>query len=116
MIDLSRVPAELFAHCLEGNLRRLGSTAKVHSHFLDAVRLRLAADCAGFVQGPRGGGDSLVRGERARWDAPLIAAFLRRERPTVPANALLVPLAASGRLLGLAAAFRQEPFGKEDRR
>lgn len=116
MIDLSRVPPELFAPSLEGNLRRLGPAAKLHNHFLDAVRLRLAADCAGFVHGPRGGGGTLVRGERERWDAPLLAAFLRRERPAVPDNALIVPLTASGRLLGLAAAFRQARFTKGERR
>lgn len=116
MIDLSRVPPELFAPSLEGNLRRLGPAAKLHNHFLDAVRLRLMADCAGFVHGPRGGGGTLVRGERERWDAELLAAFLRRERPAVPDNALIVPLTSSGRLLGLAAAFREAPFTKGERR
>lgn len=117
MIDLARVPTELFLRALESNLRQLGPVHKLQAHLLDAVRLRLEADCAGLVFGPYGGGGGLTRGAEALWDRELAGAFLRREGPQLPATTVLTPLMRGRRQLGVLGAVRRErPFGRSSRR
>lgn len=117
MIDLARVPTELFLRALESNLRQLGPVHKLQTHLLDAVRLRLEAECAGLLLGPFDGGGAVVRGADTLWDQDLAAAFLRREGPAVPATAVLTPLVRGRRLLGVLGAVRRErPFGRGARR
>ena len=91
--------------------------AKLQAHLLDAVRLRLEADCAGLVFGPYGGGGGLTRGAEALWDRELAGAFLRREGPLLPATVVLTPLVRGRRQLGVLGAVRRErPFGRSARR
>jgi two-component system, NtrC family, sensor kinase len=117
MIDLARAPTELFLRALESNLRQLGPVHKLQAHLLDAVRLRLEADCAGLVFGPYGGGGGLTRGAEALWDRELAGAFLRREAPLLPATTVLTPLVRGRRQLGVLGAVRRErPFGRSARR
>ncbi len=117
MIDLARVPTELFLRALESNLRQLGPVHKLQAHLLDAVRLRLEAECAGLVFGPYGGGGGLTRGAEALWNGESATAFLRREGPALPATAVLTPLVRGRRLLGVLGAVRRErPFGRSARR
>jgi hypothetical protein len=49
MIDLAQIPPELFNVALESNLRRFAADYKLSGHFVEAVRVRLGADCAWLI-------------------------------------------------------------------
>src|SRR5258708_27253757 len=88
MIDLARVPHELFAPILAGNLRRVAPARKLVGHFLEAVRLRLAADACWLTHGGRGE-RLLPRGRPLFGDSLLCdegppRPFPRREDPLIP--------------------------------
>jgi signal transduction histidine kinase len=126
MIDLSQLSPELFPCALENNLRQLRPLRKVESHFLEAVRLRLRADCAWLARTPAfaggagtaGGASTIhVRGEKTLYDPALVAAYLRHERSEIPRTVLLARLffgTRTGAVVG--AARRGEPFPGQDRR
>ncbi|HVT58829.1 MAG TPA: ATP-binding protein [Thermoanaerobaculia bacterium] len=100
MIDLAKVTPELFMPALRSNLRQVGPERKLCSHFLDAVLLRLGADCAWLRRVPYGERllpEKVVAGDPRLYDEQLVAAFVRRERPPIPAGAALAVVALRGR-------------------
>ncbi|HLX09634.1 MAG TPA: ATP-binding protein [Thermoanaerobaculia bacterium] len=108
MIDLARVPHELFAPILAGNLRQVAPSRKLVSHFLEAVRLRLAADACWLTRGGQGErllpGGRLVTGDPALCDEALAGRFLRREHPAIPAGVVLASVLVHGRLVAVVGA------------
>jgi signal transduction histidine kinase len=119
MIDLRSVSSPLYAVALEGNLRRIGPLRKVESYFLDSVRIRLDAACAWLVPDQEGLASHLqvLRGDAQLFDAPLITAFRRRERPFIPESVLLARVPLHGRLTAVIGAARPgAAFSAADRR
>jgi signal transduction histidine kinase len=125
MIDLNHPSPELFACALESNLRRLVPLRKVESHFLEAVRIRLRADCAWLSRAPgvEGRLDPLsapalhVRGDKALCDTALVAAFLRHDRGAIPATVLLARVSLGPRRSAAVGVARPAaPFDAHDRR
>jgi signal transduction histidine kinase len=112
MIDLDKVPPELFGPVLAGNLRQVGPSRKLVSHFLEAVRLRLAADACWLTRAGQGErllpGGRLLAGDPAVCLEALSLAFLRRERPVIPAGVVLASLAVHGRQVAVVAASRRD--------
>lgn len=111
MIDLAEIPDSAFAQALACNLGRLAKPAKVHAHFLAALRRRLDAD--GVVLYPdlagRGGRvKRIVDGEAGPLSEELVRAFAGEERPAVPRNVLLSPLRVRGRRAGVLGAVRRD--------
>ena len=108
MIDLARVPHELFAPILAGNLRRVAPARKLVSHFLEAVRLRLAADACWLTHGGRGErllpGGRLLCGDPLLCDEDLASRYLRREYPVIPPGLALASVAVHGRQVAVVCA------------
>jgi len=108
MIDLARVPHELFAPILAGNLRRVAPARKLVSHFLEAVRLRLAADACWLTHGGRGErllpGGRLLCGDPLLCDEDLASRYLRREYPVIPPGLALASVALHGRQVAVVCA------------
>lgn len=115
MIDLAQVPPALFSSALESNLRRIVPVPKLYNHFLEALRLRLAADCAWAFRGSSCPGSrdwQVVRGDGSLIDGALVRAYGNRERPTIPRGTLLTHLAFRDRqfaVLGIARRGELEP-------
>jgi signal transduction histidine kinase len=107
MIDLKKVPPELFAHVLESNLQDIGPMRKLHSHFLEAVQQRLDADCVWLhVVGGEGLESRVVRGDASLCDERLVRSFLKEEIRSVPRTTVLARVAAHGRQVALVGAAR----------
>jgi signal transduction histidine kinase len=127
MIELAKVPPELFAPILAGNLRQVGPSRKLYAHFLEAAQLRLAADACWLTRPGEGErsfsgerlfpGGRLWAGDAALCDERLARAFLRWERPAIPAEVVLVSLHVHGRQVAVVgAALRQGELGAAARR
>jgi signal transduction histidine kinase len=121
MIDLAKVPSELLAPILAGNLRQVGPSRKLIAHFLEAVELRLAADACWLTRAGQGErllpGGRLLSGDPGLCDEPLATAFLRREHPHIPGTVVLSALVVHGRPIAVVgAARRQGDFGAAARR
>ncbi|HVT19464.1 MAG TPA: ATP-binding protein [Thermoanaerobaculia bacterium] len=120
MIDLKRVPHELFACALESNLRRLGAVRKLDIHFLDAVKVRLAADCTWLYRGQPGDrvvSGNVLRGESSLCDQRVAAAFLRHELPAIPRTLLLTRMSLHGRQVAVVGVGRRNgAFAAGERR
>jgi len=112
MIDLAKVPPELFAPILSGNLREVAPSRKLVSHFLDAVRLRLAADACWLTHGGQGErllpGGRLLSGDPLLCDEVLAGRFLRQEHPPIPPGVVLEPLVVHGRQVAVVCAARRQ--------
>ncbi|HVR08176.1 MAG TPA: GAF domain-containing protein, partial [Thermoanaerobaculia bacterium] len=112
MIDLAKVPPELFAPILSGNLREVAPSRKLVSHFLDAVRLRLAADACWLTHGGQGErllpGGRLLSGDPLLCDEVLAGRFLRQEHPPIPPGVVLEPLLVHGRQVAVVCAARRQ--------
>jgi hypothetical protein len=108
MIDLAKVPHELFAPILAGNLRRVAPARKLVGHFLEAVRLRLAADACWLTHGGRGErllpGGRLLCGDPLLCDEALASRYLRREYPVIPPGLALASVAVHGRQVAVVCA------------
>jgi signal transduction histidine kinase len=108
MIDLAKVPHELFAPILAGNLRRVAPARKLVGHFLEAVRLRLAADACWLTHGGRGErllpGGRLLCGDPLLCDEALASRYLRREYPVIPPGLALASLSLHGRQVAVVCA------------
>ena len=108
MIDLAKVPHELFAPILAGNLRRVAPARKLVGHFLEAVRLRLAADACWLTHGGRGErllpGGRLLCGDPLLCDEALAGRYLRREYPVIPPGLALASVAVHGRQVAVVCA------------
>ena len=108
MIDLAKVPHELFAPILAGNLRRVAPARKLVGHFLEAVRLRLAADACWLTHGGRGErllpGGRLLCGDPLLCDEALAGSYLRREYPVIPPGLALASVAVHGRQVAVVCA------------
>jgi signal transduction histidine kinase len=108
MIDLAKVPPELFAAILAGNLRRVAPSRKLVAHFLEAASLRLAADACWLTRAGQGErllpGGRLFCGDPLLCDEALATAFLRREHPPIPAGVVLASLVVHGRQVAVAGA------------
>src|SRR6185295_8902311 len=131
MIDLAQVPPELFTVALESNLRRFAADYKLSGHFVEAVRVRLGADCAWLIPEldavdeenwrpiVRGGAGArnAKEGEPGLFDLELAKDFLAKRRPKIPPTTILARVIRFGRQVGLLAAVRRErPFEPADRR
>jgi signal transduction histidine kinase len=118
MIDLRKAPPELFAHVLENNLQGVGPVRKLYGHFLDAVRLRLTADCVWiYVTQGEGVETRIVRGEAGLCDEGVITAFRREERPQIPRTMVLAWVTVHGRQVALVGAARRgRELGQSGRR
>lgn len=111
MIDLDTIPDPAFAQALAANLRRLAKPAKVHAHFLEAVRRRLGAGGAVLypdLEDGGGGARRVVVGEVEALSEELVRAFAAQEHPRLPGNVLLSPLHVRGRRVGVVGAVRRE--------
>jgi signal transduction histidine kinase len=114
MIDLAKVPHELFAPILAGNLRQVGPSRKLYTHFLEAVLLRLEAEACWLTRGGAGErlrlfpGGRLVAGDPALCQEGLARAFLRRERPAIPPEVVLESLLVHGRQVAVVGAVRRQ--------
>jgi signal transduction histidine kinase len=108
MIDLARVPHELFAPILAGNLRQVAPARKLVGHFLEGVRLRLAADACWLTHGGRGErllpGGRLLCGDPLLCDEALAGSYLRREYPVIPPGLALASVAVHGRQVAVVCA------------
>jgi signal transduction histidine kinase len=108
MIDLAKVPHELFAPILAGNLRRVAPSRKLVGHFLEAVRLRLAADACWLTHGGQGErllpGGRLLCGDPLLCDEELASRYLRREYPVIPPGLALASLSVHGRQVAVVCA------------
>jgi signal transduction histidine kinase len=108
MIDLAKVPHELFPPILAGNLRRVAPARKLVGHFLEAVRLRLAADACWLTHGGRGErllpGGRLLCGDPLLCDEALAGRYLRREYPVIPPGLALASVAVHGRQVAVVCA------------
>ncbi len=131
MIDLAQVPPELFTVALESNLRRYAADYKLSGHFVEAVRIRLAADCAWLIPEldtvdeehwrPIVRGAAGLRSSRecepGLFDLELAKDFLAKRRPKIPPTTILARVIRFGRQVGLLAAVRRDrPFEPADRR
>ncbi len=130
MIDLARVPPELFSVALESNLRRFAADYKLSGHFVDAVRIRLEAECAWLIPEldvvdedhwrpiVRGGtGGRSHECAPGMFDLVLARDFLARRKPKIPESTILARVIRFGRQVGLLGAVRPaRPFGPADRR
>jgi two-component system, NtrC family, sensor kinase len=131
MIDLTQVPPELFTVALESNLRRFAAEYKLSAHFVEAVRVRLGADCAWLIPEldavdeenwrpiVRGGAGarSARECEPGMFDLALAKDFLAKRRPKIPPTTILGRVIRFGRQVGLLGAVRRErPFEPADRR
>ena len=121
MIELGKVPSELFAPILAGNLRQVGPSRKLFAHFLEAVRLRLGADAVWVTRA--GPGERMLPGGRLQCggaelcDGALAGEFLRHQHPVIPPGVVLAVLAVHGRhVAAVAAARREGEFGPAARR
>ncbi len=115
MIDLRKVPPELFAHVLEGNLQAIGPSRKLYGHFAEAVLVRLRAECVWVV----GEGNELrtLRGESDLFDRGRTLAFLRDEHPLPARTVVLARVTVHGRQVAVVGAARRErEFGQAARR
>jgi len=115
MIDLKKVPPELFAHVLEGNLQAIGPSRKLYGHFAEAVLVRLRAECVWVV----GEGNELrtLRGEPELFDRVRTLAFLRDEHPLPARTVVLARVTVHGRQVAVVGAARRErEFGQAARR
>jgi signal transduction histidine kinase len=115
MIDLRKVPPELFAHVLEGNLQAIGPSRKLYGHFAEAVLMRLRAECVWVV----GEGNELrtLRGEPDLFDRVRTLAFLRDEHPLQARTVVLARVTVHGRQVAVVGAARRErEFGQAARR
>jgi signal transduction histidine kinase len=112
MIDLAKVPHELFAPILAGNLREVAPSRKLLGHFLEAVQLRLAADACWLTHGGQGErllpGGRLLCGDPLLCDEALAASFLRKEYPAIPAGVVLASLQVHGRQVAVVCAARRQ--------
>jgi signal transduction histidine kinase len=112
MIELGKVPSELFAPILAGNLRQVGPSRKLFAHFLEAVRLRLGADAVWVTRA--GPGERMLPGGRLQCGGPelcdgaLAGEFLRHEHPVIPPGVVLAVLAVHGRHVAAVGAARRE--------
>ncbi len=109
MIDLKKSPPELFAQVLEGNLRSIGPSRKLYGHFAEAVRVRLAAECA-WVMGEDGEllmmrGDP---GDAGLFDAERTRDFLAGGHPSLARTEVLARVTVHGRQLAVVGAARRE--------
>jgi len=108
MIDLAKVPHELFAPILAGNLREVAPARKLVGHFLEAVRLRLAADACWLTHGGQGErllpGGRLLCGDPLLCDETLAGRYLRREYPVIPPGVVLASLSVHGRQVAVVCA------------
>ncbi|HEV7667106.1 MAG TPA: ATP-binding protein [Thermoanaerobaculia bacterium] len=131
MIDLTKVSPELFTVALESNLRRYAADYKLSGHFVEAVRVRLGADCAWLIPEldtvdeenwrpiVRGGAgaQSARECEPGLFDLGLAKDFLAKRRPKIPPTTILGRVIRFGRQVGLLGAVRRErPFESADRR
>lgn len=131
MIDLTQVPPELFTVALESNLRRFAADYKLSGHLVEAVRVRLGADCAWLIPEldvvdeehwrpiVRGGVGSrnAKECEPGLFDLALAKDFLGKRRPKIPPTTILGRVIRFGRQVGLLGAVRLErPFEPADRR
>ncbi len=111
MIELAKVPPELLAPILAGNLRQIGPSRKLIGHFLEAVGLRLAADACWLTRTAQGErllpGERLAGGDPALCDEALAQSFLRREHPAVPERMVLATVVVHGRQVAVAVAVRR---------
>jgi signal transduction histidine kinase len=115
MIDLRKVPPELFAHLLEGNLQAIGPSRKLFGHFAEAVMVRLRAECAWVV----GEDDELrtLRGDPDLFDRGRTLAFRRDERPLPGRAVVFARVTVHGRQMAtVGAARRERDFGQASRR
>ena len=111
MIDLAKTSSDLFPRALESNLRRLGPLRKLHNHFLDALALRLAADCVFLVSGRHANRleeGKLLRGDAALWDEALVASFLAGKGPALGQATILSSINVHGRQLAIVGAVRRD--------
>jgi signal transduction histidine kinase len=112
MIELARVPHELFAAILAGNLREVGPSRKLFGHFLEGVQLRLRADACWLSRAGQGEGllpgNRMVVGDAGLCDEVLAAAFLRREHPAIPPGVVLSSLLVHGRPVAVVGVARRE--------
>lgn len=108
MIDLSKVPPALLPHVLEGNLQEIGPERKLYGHFLDAVRLRLDADCAWLLVLDCNSVEArFVRGDADLCDVENTRAVLREGgRPSPPRSVALARVRVHGRTIAVAGASR----------
>ncbi len=131
MIDLTKVSPELFTVALESNLRRYAADFKLSGHFVEAVRIRVQADCAWLIPEldtvseehwrpiVRGGGGarSARECEPGLFDLDLAKDFLARRRPKIPPETILARVIRFGRQVALLGAVRRDrPFAAADRR
>src|SRR5205085_8569406 len=87
MIDLKKSPPELFAQILEGNLRGIGPSRKLYGHFAEAVRVRLAAECAWAVG--EDGEVLVLRGDAGLWQREPTIELLRGGHATLAPTVVL---------------------------
>lgn len=104
MIDLETVSGPALPAALESNLRLLASPGKVHSHFLDLLRIRFQAASACLWLWPsqlQRNETRVVEGDASLLDPRLLDAFAAMARPSLPHNVILTPLWVAGRRVGL---------------
>jgi two-component system NtrC family sensor kinase len=119
MIDLTQVPPALFSSALESNLRRIVPVTKLYNHFLEALRIRLAADCAWAFRGSCCPGSrewQVVRGDLSLLDGKLVRAYGNLERPAIPRGTLLAHLAFKDRHFAIVGLARRGELGPGARR
>ncbi|MFY9823734.1 MAG: ATP-binding protein [Thermoanaerobaculia bacterium] len=116
MIDLKKAPPELFATVLETNLQGIGPSRKLYGHFVEAVRLRLGAECAWAVG--EDGEIMVLRGDSTLCDVPRTAAYLREERLAASRLSVVARVVVHGRAVAAVGAARKEgrDFGQSARR
>jgi signal transduction histidine kinase len=111
VIDLKTISATHFPWALEHNLRRLADRRKVLESFLEAVRIRLDADCS-WLWGAGASGllgfERRLDGEPSLCDWELSENFAAEQRrAALPHKLLLARIEAHGRLVGVAGAGRR---------
>jgi signal transduction histidine kinase len=115
MIDLKKSPPELFAQVLEGNLRSIGPARKLYGHFAEAVRVRLAAECAWVVG--EAGELLMLRGDAGLEERERTLDFLRGGHPSLARTVVLARVTVHGRQLAVVGAARRErDLGQSARR
>jgi signal transduction histidine kinase/KaiC/GvpD/RAD55 family RecA-like ATPase len=101
-------------------LAAIGAQEKLLSHFLDAVRIRLDADCAWIHSEPQTRLGRAIRGDGSLFDEQLAGSLLAGETlafpPAAQRTTVLARFSVRGRLAVVGAVRRSADFVQKDRR